>query len=146
MLNYQSTLVLFFVAFVVLAQADANGVSIRNGRSNLANNSPRQVALKGLGVSALKIVDPNRTKFSYAAIVENKFRAERNKKVRLETKLNRLQAELHEMLYPTAPMTNSTAKEIADRMPVHQNKEFQNKLKVARYLRTGSKELPLSKN
>ena len=105
----------------------------------MANNSPRRETLKGLGVSALKIINPNRTKFSYAAIVENNFRAERNKKIRLETKLNRLQAELHEMLYPTAPNTNSTAKGIADRMPVHQNKEFQNKLKVARYLRTGSK-------
>ena len=146
MLNVHNTVVLFFAVFVVLANANANGVNIRTGRSNLANNSPRQETLKNLGVSALKIINPNRTKFSYAAIVENNFRAERNKKIRLETKLNRLQAELHEMLYPTAPMTNSTAKEIADRMPVHQNKEFQNKLKVARYLRTGSKELPLSKN
>ena len=77
--------------------------------------------------------------------MENNFRAERNKKIRLETKLNRLQAELHEMLYPTAPKTNSTAKEIADRMPVHQNEDFQNKLKVARYLRTGSKNCRLAK-
>ena len=146
MLNVQNTLVLLFAVLVVLANANTNGVNIRNGRSNLANNSPRQKTLKGLGISALKIVNPNRTKFSYAAIVENNFRAERAKKVHLETKLNRLQAELHEMLYPTAPKTNSTAKEIADRMPVHQNEDFQNKLKVARYLRTGSKELPLSKN
>ena len=112
--------------------------------SNSRNNSPRQAVMKSMGVSALKIVQPNRTKFSYADIVEGKFRLEREKKIRLSTKLDRLQAELHEMLYPTAPMTNNTSQEIADRMPVHQNEEFQNKLKVARYLRTGTKDLPLS--
>ena len=112
--------------------------------SKFLNNSPRQAVMKSMGVSALKIVEPNRTKFSYADIVEGKFRLEREKKIRLSTKLDRLQAELHEMLYPTAPMTNNTSQEIADRMPVHQNEEFQNKLKVARYLRTGTKDLPLS--
>ena len=96
-----------------------------------------------MAVSALKIVNPNATT-TYAGIMEEKFRQERRKKNRLATKLDRIQAELHELLYPTAPMTNDTAKEISDRMPVHQNEEFQQKLKVARYLRTGTKDLPLS--
>ena len=112
--------------------------------SNSRNNSPRQSVLKSLGSELFKIVHPNRTSVTYTDIIEEKFRRERHNTARLSTKLDRLQAELHEMLHPTPPMTNSTLKEIADRMPVHQNEEFQQKLKTARYLRTGSRDLPLS--
>ena len=51
--------------------------------SNSRNNSPRQAVLKSMGISALKIIEPNRTKFAYADIVEGKFRLEREKKIRL---------------------------------------------------------------
>ena len=112
--------------------------------SNSRNNSPRQSVLKSLGSELFKIVHPNSTSVTYTDIIEEKFRRERHNTARLSTKLDRLQAELHEMLHPTPPMTNSTLKEIADRMPVHQNEEFQQKLKTARYLRTGSRDLPLS--
>lgn len=125
--------ILFLTLCLVTMMFSANS-------SNSRNNSPRQSILKSLGSEILKIVNPNRTSVTYTDIIEEKFRRERHNTVRLSKKLDRLL----EMLHPTPPMTNSTLKEIADRMPVHQNEEFQQKLKLARYLRTGSRDLPLS--
>ena len=125
--------ILFLTLCLVTMMFSANS-------SNSRNNSPRQSILKSLGSEILKIVNPNRTSVTYTDIIEEKFRRERRNTVRLSKKLDRLL----EMLHPTPPMTNSTLKEIADRMPVHQNEEFQQKLKLARYLRTGSRDLPLS--